>query len=103
MKRKRRRLLAATIGSLLGWSVAGLATAPAAFGSSEELSAHGAGEGGHDAAAAAAGLLQVPEGGAPWYPWVVAVAVGLFVAAIAYGVYGPKPGAAPEPDDGSHH
>ena len=104
MKRNRRRLLAVAIGLLLGWHVAGLATAPAALGSSEGSSGLHAGEGGyHDAAATAAGLLRVPDGDAPFYRWVIALAVLLFVAAIASGVYGPRPCEEPEPDDDSHH
>ena len=127
MKRFTRRTLAAIVGLALGWLVAGmvpglgtsLAESPAEShghhashgddGHANESDVHdthgqSGDHGEHDAALDAARLLNPEWGDIGWYPPVLAVAGGLFLAAVVLGVPAMKL-RGPEPADpaADHH
>ena len=123
MKRRLRRTVAILVGLCLGWIVAGPpspwdggdhalwgavdgGSRHAAAGVSPASAASGAGgssEGGApDKAADAARELVPAAGDVTWYPWILLVAVGLFVAAIAFGRHGQATGGDQAPDQAAH-
>ena len=126
MKRRTRRILAVALGLYLGWIFAGVAATPgAADGSSTPQTfsggpsdaqadvhsqtadhadrGHGSPGAEHDPARDAAREL-VPAGhGVSWYPWVLTMVVGLFVGAIAFGLYQKNTHRIQRPDDDGGH